>query len=204
MSLGLGLVVFGAEARSLTADGNLTGDQVRRLLLAGLVGAIGGELVASVTYLAAGRWAYASAALVRQLVEIEYLAWAVTNDPDDAWEWFKSDKRIRLQRWQPGKIRQRSEGRFPNKDYHDHCEIGGHPVPEPAMSVLGHRDKWVEVTLYETALHGAATWHYLLRALEGIDPISEVERHYQLVDRAYEVWQRTETMDKGLRSENDE
>ena len=91
-----------------------------------------------------------------------------------------------------------------NKDYHDHCEIGGHPVPEPAMSVLDHRDKWVEVTLYETALHGAATWHYLLRALEGIDPISEVERHHRLVDRAYEVWQRTETMDKGLRSENDE
>jgi len=202
-SLGLGLVVFGAEARSLTIDGNLTSGQVRRLLPAGLVGAIGGELVASVTYLAAGRWAYASAALVRQLVEIEYLAWAVTNDPDDAWEWFKSDKRTRLQRWQPGKIRQRSEGRFPNKDYHDHCEIGGHPVPEPAISVLDHRDKWVEVVLYETALHGTAIWHYLLRALEGLAPIPEVERHHRLVDGAYEVWRREETLDGVLRSNDD-
>ncbi|MEV0855126.1 hypothetical protein ACFTS5_02240 [Nocardia sp. NPDC056952] len=200
MSLGLGLVVFGAQARGLTVDGRLTGDQVRRLLPAGLVGAIGGELVASVMHLAQGRWAYASAALVRQLVEIEYLAWAVTNDPDDAWEWFKSDRRTRLQRWQPGKIRERSDGRFPNKDYHDHCEIGGHPVPEPAMNVLDHRDEWVEVTLYETVLHGVATWHYLLCALEGIDPISEVERHHRLIDRAYEAWRRTETMDSGLRS----
>lgn len=202
-SLGLGLVVFGAEVRSLAVDGSLAREQVHRLLPAGLIGAIGGELAASVTYLAEGRWAYASAALVRQLVEIEYLAWAVTNDPDDAWEWFTSDKKTRLSRWQPGKIRQRSEGRFPNKDYHDHCEIGGHPVPEPAMNVLDNRGRWVEVTLYETALHGVATFHYLLRALEDTDSIPEVERHHKLVDRAHEVWRRTETMGTDLRSEND-
>lgn len=120
--LSLGMVALGADARNLTAQGNLTPAQTRRLLPAGLVAAIGGELVASMAYLAMGRWAYASAALVRQLVEVEYLAWAVTNDPDDAWEWLKSDRQTRLQRWQPGKIRQRSDGRFPNSDYHAHCE----------------------------------------------------------------------------------
>src|SRR5690242_7219708 len=89
--LSLGMVTFGADVRNVTTQGNLTADQTRRLLPAGLVSAIGGELLASTAYLAMGRWAYASAALVRQLFEVEYLAWAVTNDPDDAWEWLKSD-----------------------------------------------------------------------------------------------------------------
>ncbi|QCH24429.1 hypothetical protein DSM43276_02692 [Mycobacteroides salmoniphilum] len=192
------MVTFGADARNLTAEGNLTVTQTRRLLPAGLVAAIGGELLASTAYLAMGRWAYASAALVRQLVEVEYLAWAVTNDPDDAWEWLKSDRQTRLQRWQPGKIRQRADHRFPNTDYHNHCEAGGHPVPEPAMRILDNRDRWVELALYEAAVHGAATWHYLIHAV-GDAPIATVDSHHQLIDRAYDVWRRTETIARGLR-----
>jgi hypothetical protein len=192
------MVAFGADARNLTAQGNLTPAQTRRLLPAGLVAAIGGELVASTACLALGRWAYASAALVRQLVEIEYLAWAVTNDPDDAWEWLKSDRPTRLQRWQPGKIRERSDGRFPNSDYHAHCEAGGHPVPEPAMNILDHRDQWVELSLYEAVVHGTATWHYLVQAA-GDAPITAAECHHHLIDEAYDVWRRTETLDHGVR-----
>ncbi|RPA10338.1 hypothetical protein EEB19_09080 [Gordonia sp. OPL2] len=165
--------------------------------------AIGGELLASIAYLAEGRWAYASAALIRQLVEIEYLAWAVTNDPDDAWEWLKSDRATRLQRWQPGKIRQRSDGLFPNTDYHAHCEFGGHPVPEPAMRILDHRNQWVELSLYEAALHGAAVWHYLLRAVDDMGPMASVNRHNRLVDAAYAAWRKTETLDHGVRDSGD-
>nr|WP_139093745.1 hypothetical protein [Mycobacterium malmoense] len=197
--LSLGMVAFGADARNLTSQGNLTPAQTRRLLPAGLVAAIGGELVASMAYLAMGRWAYASAALVRQLVEVEYLAWAVTNDPDDAWEWLKSDRQTRLQRWQPGKIRQRSDGRFPNSDYHAHCEAGGHPVPEPAMNILDHRDQWVKLSLYEAAVHGTATWHYLVQAV-GDAPVTAAERHHRLIDEAHNVWRRTETLDRGFLS----
>lgn len=195
--LSLGMTSFGADARNLTAQGDLTAAQTRRLLPAGLVAAIGGELLASTAYLALGRWAYASAALVRQLVEVEYLAWAVTNDPDDAWEWLKSDRQTRLQRWQPGMIRQRSQGRFPNTDYHAHCEAGGHPVPEPAMSILDHRDQWVEISMYEAAVHGMATWHYLVRAA-GDAPVKAAESHHRLIDEAYDVWRRTETLDHVL------
>jgi hypothetical protein len=200
--LSLGMATFGADTRNLTAQGNLTAAQTRRLLPAGLVAAIGGELLASTAYLAMGRWAYASAALVRQLVEVEYLAWAVTNDPDDAWEWLKSDRQTRLQRWQPGKIRQRSEGRFPNTDYHAHCEAGGHPVPEPAMSILDHRDQWVELSMYEAAVHGMATWHYLVQAV-GDAPVTAAESHHRVIDEAYDVWRRTETLDHGLRGQTD-
>jgi hypothetical protein len=201
--LSLGMVTFSADVRNLTAQGNLTADQTRRLLPAGLVAAIGGELLASTAYLAMGRWAYASAALVRQLVEVEYLAWAVTNDPDDAWEWLKSDKQTRLQRWQPGKIRQRADGRFPNTDYHAHCEAGGHPVPEPAMNILEHRDRWVELSLYEAAVHGTAAWHYLVQAV-GDAPVTAAEGHHCAIDEAYGVWRRTETLDHGIRAQTEE
>jgi hypothetical protein len=78
------MVTFGADVRNLTDQGNLTADQTRRLLPASLVAAIGGELLATTAYLATDRWAYASVALVRQLFEVGRLAWAVTNDPDDA------------------------------------------------------------------------------------------------------------------------
>ncbi|WP_100451590.1 hypothetical protein [Mycobacteroides abscessus] len=202
-ALSLALVSFGADARNLTTRGNLNGDQTRRLLPAGLVAAIGGELLASIAYLAGARWAYASAALVRQLVEVEYLAWAVTNAPEDAWEWLKSDRETRLQRWQPGKIRQRSDGRFPNSDYHAHCEAGGHPIPGPAMNILDHRDQWVELSLYEAALHGTATWHYFLRAADDVSLVAAVESHHCLIDEAYEAWRRVETLD-GYLSRADE
>lgn len=202
MKLGMALVVFGSEAKRLTTAGTLSSAQTKRLLPAGLIGAIGGELTSTISYLALGRWAYGAASLVRQLVEVEYLSWATTNDPADAWEWFTSDRQIRLQRWQPGKIRQRSEGRFPNTDYHDHCEAGGHPVPEPAMKILDNRALWVEVTLYEAALHGSATWHYLLRALEDIAPTSAIEEQHHIVDAAYRSWTMTDDLNSAFQSQS--
>ncbi|QNE35871.1 hypothetical protein [Leifsonia shinshuensis] len=200
MKLGMALIVFGSEAKRLTAGDELTGQQKRRLLPAGLVGSIGGELAATISYLALGRWAYGSLALVRQLVEVEYLSWAVTNDPDDAWDWFESDRRTRLERWQPGKIRQRSEGLFPNSDYHDHCEAGGHPIPLPAMQILDNRDASVEVALYEAALHGSATWHYLLNAVEDLPLLHAIEEQHRLVDRAYDTWRATDDLTNAFSS----
>lgn len=200
LKLGMALIVFGGEVKRLTSE-DIDPSKGKGLLPAGLVGSIGGELMATIEYLSAGRWAYGSAALVRQLVEIEYLSWATTNDPEDAWEWYTSSRETRLARWQPGKIRQRSEGRFPNSDYHDHCEIGGHPVPEPAMKILDNRDMWVELSLYEAALHGSATWHYLLRALRDFSPVEAVEAQHRIVDDAYERWRATDPLVSASRTE---
>jgi len=193
MKLGTALIVFGSEVRRLTNE-DMDLDRGKGLLPTGLIGSLGGELMATIGYLSAGRWAYGSAALVRQLVEIEYLSWATTNDPEDAWEWFTASRQTRLARWQPGKIRQRSEGRFPNSDYHDHCEMGGHPVPEPAIKILDNRDMWVELSLYEAALHGSATWHYLLRALRDFEPVEAVEEQHRIVDDAYERWKTVDPL----------
>jgi len=69
---------------------------------------------------------YGALALVRQLVEVEYLAWAFAEDQEESESWLRSTKDERFGRWQPRHLRERSQGRFRGKDYGYHCELGGH------------------------------------------------------------------------------
>ncbi|MFI6161683.1 hypothetical protein ACIA59_17260 [Micromonospora haikouensis] len=187
---------LGSEARRFATESRGNADQARCMLAAGLTGAIGCELLSGIVALASGRWAYGAAALVRQLVEVEYLAWAVGHDPSDAIEWLKSTKQQRLARWQPGKIRGRADGRFPNTDYGYHCEAGGHPTPEAARTILDNRDAWVEIALYEAAHHGSNAWHYLVGAFQdfGIPLSDSLDRNHGALDAAIGEWRRLDRL----------
>jgi hypothetical protein len=104
---------------------------------------------------------YAAAALLRQLVEVEYLAWALAEDDEEAARWLRSTKGERLQQWQPRHIRKRSAGRFRSSDYAWHCDIGGHPTREGARLLPGHQP-WPDFMGWlELAIHGASAWDYL-------------------------------------------
>ena len=73
---------------------------------------IGSQLIsASAELLTEGR-PYAGAALLRQIVEIEYLAWAFENRDQDAERWLRSDREIREEFFRPAKLRKASEGKF--------------------------------------------------------------------------------------------
>lgn len=72
---------------------------------------------------------YAAAALLRQLVEVEYLAWAIETRDRDGERWLRSTKEERESFFKPAKLRQAAEGKFRGKDYGYHCELAGHPVP---------------------------------------------------------------------------
>jgi hypothetical protein len=72
---------------------------------------------------------YAASALVRQIVEVEYLAWAFDVRDQDAERWLRSSREEREAFFRPAKLRQAAEGEFRSKDYGYHCELGGHPVP---------------------------------------------------------------------------
>lgn len=192
--LAISLAALGSEARHLAPESNAEDFDLRRILAAGLTGAVACELVSSVFILASTRNAYGAVALVRQLVETEYLAWAVTNDPSDAVQWLTSTREQRRARWQPGKIRGRAGGRFPNTDYWDHCEAGGHPTPHGAISILDNRDAWVEVALYEAALHGANTWHYLIEAFSGLGVLTTLEQTHSNLDTAIAEWRRSDRL----------
>lgn len=122
-------------------------------------------LVAGATSLLAAGNGYAASALNRQLVEVEYLAWAFGEDEEEARSWLRSSKQERLQRWQPRHLRERSAGRFRGSDYGEHCEYGGHPTPDGCRTLLTADDVQLEILLYEVLHHGWSAWQYLLLAV---------------------------------------
>lgn len=110
---------------------------------------------------------YSGSALLRQLVEVEYLAWAFAEDEGEAQSWLRSSQGERRNLWQPRHLRDRSQGRFRGSDYGRHCEIGGHPSP-PGVRVLlgGDRTLTAEPLLSDTVNHGFSAWHYMLAGVE--------------------------------------
>jgi hypothetical protein len=106
---------------------------------------------------------YAAAALVRQLVEVEYLAWAFAEEQEEAASWLRSSREERRQRWQPRHLRERSNGRFRGADYADHCDVGGHPTPQGVRLYSdgpGTLPRNRELIVSEIAHHGTSAWHY--------------------------------------------
>jgi len=59
---------------------------------------------------------YAAAALLRQMVEIEYLAWAFETRDGDAERWLRSSQEERLEVFKPAKLRAAAQGKFRGKD----------------------------------------------------------------------------------------
>jgi len=118
---------------------------------------VGGELTLGAVHLFAFGQNYAGAALVRQLVEVEYLMWAFAENPKDAKKWLDSTPAERQKFFRPVVLRRRSGGRFLDKDYGHHCEMGGHPVPR-SMTLLGKADPAiVQLLVVDILLHGWRT-----------------------------------------------
>src|SRR6267143_4413528 len=104
---------------------------------------------------------YAAAALLRQMVEIEYLAWAMETRDRDGERWLRSSRQERESFFTPAKLRTAAEGKFRGKDYGYHCELGGHPVP--GASVLLNDDSVVSQLLLADLLgHAGRIWDHLI------------------------------------------
>jgi hypothetical protein len=129
---------------------------------------IAGELVGGGIALFGEGNRYAAAALTRQLVEVEYLAWAFGEDEAEAEKWMRSSKEERREMWQPRHIRERAGGRFRGADYGLHCGKGGHPSPEGIQLLPGHNspDASAELWLSDMVIHGHSVWRYSLSAAE--------------------------------------
>lgn len=163
--------------KSLRLAGSMVGDQRvtgaspfgngdDRLVSLGLLSETAAALVRGVPVLLQDHNLYAASALTRQLVEVEYLAWAFAEDQEEASNWLRSSREERLKRWQPRHLRERSGGRFRGGDYQQHCEFGGHPTPDGIRSLLPTASEATpELLLYEVARHGVSAWRYLLVAV---------------------------------------
>lgn len=131
---------------------------------------IAGELMAGAIALLRDENRYAAAALVRQLVEVEYLAWAFAEDEEEAQQWMRSDKAERRKFWQPIRIRERAGGRFRGLDYAEHCGKGGHPSPEGIYLLPDHQAPEASAAFWwcDLAVHGDSVWRCAGSASRGL------------------------------------
>jgi len=67
------------------------------------------------------------AALVRQLVEIEYLLCLFAIDDNEPLRWASRDLEAVRKEYQPARMRERCGDRFRVSEYSIHCQVGGHP-----------------------------------------------------------------------------
>lgn len=70
---------------------------------------------------------YAAAALVRQVVEIEYLLCLFALDKEEPTKWASADLTTVRKEFQPARMRERCGSRFRSDEYAVHCQVGGHP-----------------------------------------------------------------------------
>jgi len=160
--LGDSLLVHGHLFGPQRVDGTSpTGNGDDRLVALGYLSKTAGALIRGALSLTLAGNCYASSALNRQLVEVEYLAWAFVEDQEEASNWLRSSNQQRLDRWQPRHLRQRSQGWFRGADYSNHCETGGHPTPDGMRPLLPGNPLVTELVVSEIATHGTSAWDYL-------------------------------------------
>jgi hypothetical protein len=134
----------------------------------GIAVQMGGELASgAVTLLRAARH-YPAAALIRQLVEVEYLVFVFNEDDVVARDWLTSTPEQLRAVFRPAAMRRRSGGRFRDSEYWAHCEVGGHPHPHGARLLPDHSaaladNAWLWGDL---AQHRHRLWRSLREAAE--------------------------------------
>lgn len=124
-SLWISGAIFGTDRRDGLSPFGFGDDDVVGLAT---VCQIAGELARGATALFEATNIYGGAALVRQLLEVGYLASAFADGDRLAAEWMRADRAERQKFWSPGRLRKKSNGRHLSNDYWDHCDRGGHPT----------------------------------------------------------------------------
>lgn len=105
---------------------------------------------------------YAGSAMMRQLIETEYLISWFADDLSHAKDWYDARPEKIRTLFTPKKMRAATKGRFSDQEYWKHCEQGGHPAPQ-ARGLLRFSG-WVPVGEFDIR---AALWcdlaHHLRR-----------------------------------------
>lgn len=161
----------------------------------GVVIRIAAELSEATIILLDDERGYPAAALIRQLVEVEYLAWALADDLDEVSHWIHADRGARNQFFSPRRLRDRSDGRFRDEEYWAHCNRGGHPHPDGTAFLPGPdggTGRGLDVLWDDLVFHVAGIWGHLLDALEG-HPIGELvtEDRRRSVTQGLREWRST-------------
>ena len=133
----------------------------------GLLLQMAGKLMFASANLLSEREIYAGAALLRQVIEIEYLTWAIKENYRTAENWLRSTHEERMASFSPVQLRRTSKGRFLDKDYRNHCELGGHPTPRGIVLLGGKEMGMAQGNLVDLLIHCWRIRVYVHRELQG-------------------------------------
>ena len=155
---------------------------------------IAGQLVSASADLFSDGRPYAAAALLRQMVEIEYLAWAFETRDGDAKRWLRSEQQTRQEFFKPSKLRAAAgHGTFRGKDYGYHCELGGHPVPQ--ASILLEGDKAIGQLLLSDLLgHVGRIWDHLCGWARSNENGAPVLRRSREMSKRFHAWKSNDLL----------
>lgn len=126
--IGFDAWIGGGDVTDTSSPGEHRLDPARRrsFVAVGLVAQISAELVSGAHLLLRNDNEYGASALVRQLIECEYLLRSFRLNFAEAARWH--DEKHRQDDFRPSKLRRL--GGFDNKEYANHCQMGGHPHPK--------------------------------------------------------------------------
>jgi hypothetical protein len=151
------------------------------------------QLIMGISVLFDSRQCYAGAALLRQLVEVEYLAWAFKTRDRDAERWLRSSKSERETFFSPRKIRAAANGKFRGQDYGYHCELGGHPTPL-ARSLLDDDGTMSQVLLTDLLHHVQQIWIHLMGWVENVHKDDYITERNNAMLEKYMHWARVDPL----------
>jgi hypothetical protein len=116
---------------------------------------------------------YPGAALVRQLIECNYLLSLMADSRDEASDWMTSTHDEVVRRFMPRHIRQRAARNFSASEYQIHSDLGGHPSPAGRVLLRRHQDcyeRWPNQYWVDFAQHLAECWESFAAGLALYDP----------------------------------
>jgi hypothetical protein len=168
----------------------------KRSLACALLCYVASDLLRGIVVLVRDSNLYAAAALLRQLIEVEYLALIGYQSPKRLAEWYDASGEQLRREFTPSRMRKQSGGLFRAQEYWEHCEVGGHPHP---------RGKWIlreysgpmsprAYLLPDIAQHTRRLWtsmRFLLPAIAGEH--NAFEPSIKMIDASLANWLRQES-----------
>jgi hypothetical protein len=182
--------IFGSDRVTGASPGGHGSDEI---VAVSLLFRIAGELTSASKDLFADGRHYAAAALVRQMVEVEYLAWAFESRDKDAERWLRSTADERRDFFAPAKLRQAANGKFRGKDYGYHCELGGHPVP--GAFILLRNDVLIsQLVLSDLLGHTGRIWDHFLDWSENNEWAVPIHKRREAMYTRYTAWKKQDQL----------
>jgi hypothetical protein len=190
------LLVLRAELDELSCRVSAFGMTEGRRRSLGMVGQMASELVDGAATLYEKEMWYAGAALVRQVVEIEYILFLFANDPAEADRWIAATPDEARRFFSPQAMRDRSRGRFDHAEYSAHCGMGGHPRKQGMLLLKNWMvkgggtldDDSIPVALWgDLAQHSIRIWRHFRDSVAKISPSNVYPERIELVEREIAV-----------------